>query len=576
MTMSIRKGFIAVALSSLAAVSCGFLDQDARVIVSSTFYNSVEEAQYGLNAIYGVLNSGEIYGNYYSMAFSAIDDLFYMQGVSSNGEDSYTHDASNPRLYEMWWRFYQGINNANNFLSAMEDHSDLDPDGQMIAQARFLRAYLQFLVAQLWGDVPLMDKAVDNYTQTNVAATPQYDVLLWCESEMKQAIADYKADVEGAPSKLSRDAMKGILARMYLWMAGATVECDDNAKAEYVRQADSLCADIINSGRHTLNPSYRDFFIRLISNVYDTDYRESMWEVDFYGDRKAKGYTNGEVGSRNGLRSIGDSNYEAYNCNTAYGMYSSTLGLWIRYMQTDRTPNETGLSYVTDDRQEWNVPPYSYVGRSASDSPLLYPYGGDPTDLRELKGGVDKTPYYLNRESTADNPLANPAGRWCGKFRRECIYEGNTGSRESRTAINFPILRYSDVLLMYAETQNEVNGAPTEAGYEAIKQVRDRALIATNEFGTYNYDTFKQFVRDERARELCMEATRKYDLIRWGIFQSSMRAESYNTSLESQWGSYQSSYFSRIAGNIQARHVVLPIPAIELGVNKLLVQNPLW
>lgn len=587
---AMKKLFLLFSIA-VFAVSCNLLDQKPHIITGENFYNSVEEAEYGLNGIYGALNSLEIYGRYYSISFALNDDISYYQGVSFSPEDNLSHDASAPHIYEMWCKFYQGINSANLFLEAISTRTDLDPDSQMSAQARFLRAYYHFLVAQTWGDVPLVDKAVKNYKQTNVPATKQLDVLLWCEAEMKAAIDVFGSDLGTGPGRLNKDAMKGILARMYLFMAGKSVAGTDSQKLDYLAAADALCAELVNSGRHRLNDGsvpltlydgstetldgYSCFFARLVTNVYDTDFNESMWEADFYGDRNTKGYSNGYIGNYNGIRAAGASdNYEAYQCNMAYSSYCNTLLLWDMYMSEDRVTEEKGLAYVTDKRQEWNLPPYSYVGRSASTTPMLYPYGGDPGDVRELIGNLDKTPYTQGKESTNENPLAHPCGRYIGKFRREVKYEGPQG-RQVVSAINFPILRYSDVLLMYAETRNELNGGPTSEAYNAIKQVRDRAGIATRPMSDYDYASFRKLVQNERGRELVQEAVRKYDLIRWGILYDRVR-ESGNTTGDSRWDSYQAGYMQRLAQTIQPKHAYLPIPTIELGVNPVLVQNPLW
>lgn len=573
--MGMKK--IILAIAAMAAASCSFLDVEPKVVSLDKYYNTVEDAQNALYGVYGTINSREIYGEMYSVCFSLNDDLSFRSGVSSSDEDKYVHNPSNPRIYDMWWTFYQGINNANCFMEAMEVRPELDPKGEMVAQARFLRAYFHFLLAQAWGDVPLMKKAARSYSQTNVAKTPQADVLAWCVREMKQAAEDYPVEVEGAPSKLSQDAMKGIIARVCLFAAGKTVDCSVEDRTAYLRLADTMCRDVIESGRHTLNPDYTDVFIRYISNVYDTDYRDSMWEADFYGDRAAKGYSNGYIGEINGLYSYTSATLDDSDwvCNIAYARFQNTLLLWDMYMEDDRTPMEKGLAFITDRRQEWNLPPYHYNGRKASEDPMCYPYGGLPGDVRELKGCIDKTPYVQNRQSTNENPLVMPACRYFGTFRREVQYEGVQGHQVA-TAINYPLLRYSDVLLMYAEVENELNQGPTPAGYDAIKQVRDRAGIATNDYYTYDYAGFQQFVRNERGREIPFESLRKYDLIRWGIFYDRMKAVGISASGDARWDSYRKQYAQTISQNVQPKHVYLPIPTIELGVNKLLKQNPLW
>lgn len=568
---------ILLTIAALAAVSCSFLEKEAKVVSADKYYNTVEDAQNALYAVYGTLNTLEVYGDYYALSFSLNDDLSFRSGVTSDDEAKYAHNPSNPRIYEMWWTLYQGINNANCFMDAMAEKPELDADGTMAAQARFLRAYYHFLLAEAWGDVPLMENAAKSYHQTNVAKSTQAFVLDWCVNEMKAAISAYTIEVEGAPSKLSQDAMKGVLARVCLFCAGKTVDCSAAAKTEYLKCADNLCKEVIESGRHTLNPDYSNVFIRYISNVYDTDYRESMWEVDFYGNRSSKGYTNGYVGEVNGLYSYTSATLtdDQWVCNVSYGRWVNTLLLWDMYMEDDRTSMEKGLAFITDLRQEWTLPPYHYNGRKATEDPMCYPYGGNPGDVRELKGCVDKTPYVQNRQSTNENPLVMPSCRYFGTFRREVRYEGFQGHQVA-TAINYPLLRYSDVLLMYAEAENELNQAPTQAAYDAVKQVRDRAGIATNDFYSYDYASFQQFVRNERGRELPFESLRKYDLIRWGIFLERMKLVGISASSDNRWDSYRRQYAQTISANVQAKHIYLPIPTIELGVNKLLKQNPLW
>ena len=144
------------------------------------------------------------------------------------------------------------------------------------------------------------------------------------------------------------------------------------------------------------------------------------------------------------------------------------------------------------------------------------------------------------------------------------------------TKINYPILRYSDVLLMYAEAQNEYDGTPSQKAYDCVKAVRDRAGIKTKDFSFYDNDSFRSLVRNERGRELCFESLRKYDLIRWGIFVKSMNEYS-KFAKDPRWAKdVKAGQAAAIGAAVYEKHIVLPIPAVELGVNKLLKQNPLW
>src|SRR5690606_13102221 len=94
---------------------------------------------------------------------------------------------------------------------------------------------------------------------------------------------------------------------------------------------------------------------------------------------------------------------------------------------------------------------------------------------------------------------------------------------------NFPILRYSDVLLMYAEAYNEYFKGADNNALEYLNMVRRRGLglepttanLATD-FTDRNYTAFQREVRQERPRELCFEMLRKNDVIRWNVFYDNM------------------------------------------------------
>ena len=192
------------------------------------------------------------------------------------------------------------------------------------------------------------------------------------------------------------------------------------------------------------------------------------------------------------------------------------------------------------------------------------------------RASIDKTPYVYNSVTTTMDPTAAQAIRNCGKYRREVAYEGVKDSKRLYTTINYPLLRYADVLLMYAEAANEYEGAPSDKAYDCVKQVRDRAGIGTLDKDSYDQASFRELVRNERGRELCFESLRKYDLIRWGLFVDAMQ-EYGQWAADERWSkNAKSQYAASIASAVQSRHVCLPVPLEELGVNTLLVQNPLW
>lgn len=580
------KYFISAVTAAMALVSCDFLDQEPKIISGETYYNTEQEVQYGLAGIYGIMASEDVYGNDYSVMLCQNDDLSYFnRATTSNYTQLYSHDASATEVYEAWTELYRGIKNANAFMNAMQT-SEFDEDHTYYNEARFLRAYYHFLLAQGWGNVPLRDYEVNSHSLVMSAASPQFDVLKWAADEMEACHELASDDVSLTPERVTKTVIDGILARVYLFMAGESVECSADLKHEYYKLAMEHAKAVIDSRKHELNPDYSQVFINMISDQYDTQYHESMWEVGFLGDRSTPDkWSNGRIGDVLGLQSTVNSGYETAVCNYSYGQYNGSLGLWDLYWRTDRTDDENEM---TDDkiagwdkRQDWNLPPYNYRGSNG-----MSPYGNPPADPAKdngsCAGGVDRTPYRESKNGVRvrsdEDPTVGAGIRCCGKWRRIAEWEGHMTNKSLYNTINFPILRYSDVLLMYAEAYNEYNGAPTEEVFNYVKSVRDRAGIQTRPYSEYSgQEEFRQLVRNERGRELCFEGTRKFDLIRWGIFVESVKQ--YLTwaddSRFSQAGT-PTAAARNIGANVAERHQYFPIPAVELGVNKQLSQNPLW
>lgn len=550
--------FTSIVLALLS--SCSFLDEEPHVICSDTFYQTPDDVVCGLAGVYGPMGLETFYGNYYSMFISNVDDLSYFNRSTSDQKTAiYKHDSGSTEIYQVWTAIYQGIRNANAFMEAVTK-TEFDEDGTYYAEARFLRAYYHFLLGQAWGNVPVRKEVCKEHSDTPCEATPQYEVLKWCAEEMEACLEDISEDVSIQPSRVTRTTVHGILARVYLFMAGESVQGGD--KKEFYRKAMENAYEVISSEKHRLNPSYSEVFTNMISDKYDKDFRESMWEVEFNGDRSgSQQWSNGRIGDVIGLRSSGREDFLSFLCNYSYAQYDGTLMLWDLYWCTDRTDDEDMLPSVTDLRQMWNMPPYNYEGRTSS-----------PT----YAASKEKTPYIYRSVSTFDDPMTARAIRNCGKWRREIQYEGVKDNMSIYTSVNYPLLRYSDVLLMYAEAYNEYHGAPDATAYQAVKEVRDRAGIKTRDLSEYDMQSFRELVRNERGRELCFESLRKYDLIRWGTFVDAMHSYGHYT-LDAEWNfNNKYIYAAAIGAAVSEKHILMPIPAIELGVNDKLVQNPLW
>lgn len=172
-------------------------------------------------------------------------------------------------------------------------------------------------------------------------------------------------------------------------------------------------------------------------------------------------------------------------------------------------------------------------------------------EMRLVNGGTN---HYAPTGNCAGSPSPCFPRPYIGKFYEPAPPVGN---------LNYPILRYSDVLLMYAEAANEAENGPSLQAYSAINQVRRRAGLPDLPLGL-GRDGFRESVRKERRVELCFEGIRRYDLVRWGILLPAMRAHFQR-------------YYPNLAGNVQEHEVLLPIPQREIDLNPALSiadQNP--
>ena len=598
-----------LALLTAALPACSFLDTDPQIIPDDGYYNSEQKLIYGLAGVYGVLNSEAIYGNYYSLQIANADDLCYFNNYnnSESRPDRYNHSAGTATIYDTWSKLYEGIKNANRYIEAVEK-TEIDPEklsvdiGLYIAEARFLRAYYHFLLAQAWGDVPLRVKATTspNPNDVQMAATPQEQVLKWCADEIEATIPDLYEPIDNTPSRVSQTVAQGILARVYLFMAGESVkQIDGLDKKEMYRRAAYWANEVIASHKHDLNESYEEIFINMIRDQYDTQFHESMWEAEFLGDRtSATDWTNGRIGDLIGLRSQSrTTNYSEWACNYSYGYYNGSYTLWQLYWENDRTADETASATVIDKRLTWNLPGYNYRGMNNQKISYKNKAGETVTRYLQQTQSMFKTPWVYNNNfampdiegldqtiedafDPADlvyDPTVMCAVRNAGKWRRETVCEKQMSAKSLYTTINFPILRYADVLLMYAEAINEYAGAPDDQAKEAIREIRKRAGVKTDESLLGDYRSFRDLVRNERGRELAFEGLRKWDLIRWGTFVEKMHNAGTNQPTENKYRNVSyTNYASANYANVTARHIYLPIPTKELAVNHALRQNPLW
>lgn len=518
----------------LAIISMGsckkFLEADPTDFLSpSTYYNSEAQLKLSLNGVYDQLGSIGLYGNRipYMSGFEA-DEGYYTRNTPT-GIYAYMFTAGHPEILRFWADAYKGVHRANVLLANIDNNQGINQVSrdQIRGEALFLRGYYYFLLVQNFGPVPLILKPGTSVNNIEVPRTPAKGVYEQILKDMKEAEGFVPSiKTVGFGGRISKSAVRGILARVCLFMAGSPVK-DVSKYAEARDWAKKVMEDV--EAGHSLNPDFSQIFINYAQDKYDI--KESIWEVEFWGSPSTynetgyNGYVNGPASS-NTLTGVG------------FGGVKITADLYRLYDQADL-------------RRDWSIANFIYTPTGPSGSKTLLP--SNPT-------------------------AASLYDRYPAKYRRE--YELVIPKSTNSTPQNFPLLRYSDVLLMFAEAENEINNRPTPAAYNAINLVRKRgfgkllpAATNPNQFDLSNLDKnsfFKEIV-DERSRELCFEGLRKADLIRWGLFVSTMNRVGDTIGREVPSAFYYS-WFKAVSN----MHQLWPVPASELSLNNALVQNEGW
>lgn len=581
-----------------------FLDtKPTDFLAPKLFFDSESQLQSALRGVYDPLGYARMYqdGWWHRLAGST-DENWSNAGYSRIETNSL--NASDGAVRDAWQNCYLGIERANILLENytkpnMNESKRLEIKGQ----ALFLRAYYYFLLVSNWGDVPLKLTSTSTANDAKLLRTPKEKVYEQILKDMQEAQAILpKVSSLGYNGQVSKTAAQAILARVCLKMAGNPL----NDQSKY-QEAKNWCDSVINSGEHALAKNYAQIFINHSQDKYDI--KECLWEVEFYG---------------NGIgNSFSESSRLGYN--TGPSCSSINVGFSIA---TIRPTAKLFSLYAdsTDFRLNWNICPWRYNSTSNPTSKINF----TPTQIWD---------------------------RFSGKWYRE--KEIISPKSQIQAPTNFPIIRYADVLLMWAEADNEING-PTSGAIDMVNQVRRRgygklegqiirsinlvgtggsgytsiptvtitggggagaratatisagrvtAITITNRGSSYtsvptvtinggggigataiavlsndsdadlspaqvvNQGSLRQAIRDERARELCYEALRKPDLIRWGIYISTMKdfAAFVRSTAPANFQA-----IARVGDDLSERNILFPIPASEIALNPLLTQNPGW
>ncbi len=620
--MKIRIVYSLMLTLMMSITSCEkFLDtKPTDFLAPSTYFNTEEQLEHGIAAVYDILQNGNLYGNnlLYLYALEG-DEGFHGRTSPNTGPHIYDFTTNNIYITNYWTILYQGVGRANLLLENVDKNEDIEIEvrNKIKGEALFLRGYFYFLLAQNYGGVPLILNTVTSpldVDRPRATLKETYDQILKDMVQAEELVANIREI--GHAGRVSKSAVRGVLARVCLYMAGHPLK--DSGKYEDARK---WALKVINDGasNHVLNPSFANVFINYSEDKYDVG--ESIWEVEFRGNGSDAFKETGLVGFQNGPAT-----------------YNSLTGVSLGVIRA--TADYYHLFGEGDLRRDWTIASFTYINSGESGN-------------KNFITTTARSQLYL---------------RHSGKYRRE--YETVLPKSTSAGPINYALLRYSDVLLMYAEADNEINGPQSEA-IKFVNMVRKRAwstgintinitnggsgytsssvvnvsfnggggsgvqatakidassgrvtaveFVKNSVTGIYNGEgyssapivtltttsgpgsgavatatvynendykiplpgeinspdqlTFREFLREERSRELGFESLRKHDLIRWGIFLE--RMEEIRSVMTSEISRFQY-FYTRPFVNVQPKHLLWPIPEKELSLNSLLEQNPDW
>lgn len=516
MTLSILKNtcklFFCATLIFGTGCSKSFLnEQDPSNLTPESFYTIPEHAEAAVAAIYAdtrfIGNGAGIFSSNWQAleAPTGTSTTETAQNSDLNNLYSLSYDGNTGHLVNMWNGAYRVVANANLALNKIPAITPMDAalKKNKLSEAQFLRAWAYFYLVRMWGDVPLV-------TQPQTASSADfYPARATVEDVYKLIVSDLLAAESStlpwmdASGRVSMAAIKSQLAKVYLTMAGFPL----SKGAAYYKLAADKAKEVItysNSNPTSLNlfSTYYD-----VHNPAQNNKLEHIFELQYNADVAANPMDNYYP------------NFKAVTYGGQGGTGSSvpTLSFYNSYEAGDlRAKDQEGYFYTT-----------YYTNGTGTPFSLGAPYVFKHFNIT-ANGGPNVVP-------TKHNDL------------------------------NVPQIRYAEVLLIYAEAQNEVAFGAQDA-YDAFKRIRDRAKLVTPALSSYSQATFRQAVWTERWHELCYEGITWFDMVRL--------KKVYNETNKT---------FDDFVGHVnkssnqplQAKHLLFPLGVQEmLNNSSLKPQNP--
>ncbi len=554
-------------LAGLLLWSCSedFTEKPATGALSDEALQNALGVDLKLTAAYSAMDGERI--NRQGEGVAAGGDNWWSDVVSDDAHRGST-DGDNTALFQVetldwqtgnnwflgrWSAIFGGVNRCNAVL----DLIDQIPDGdftQQAGEALFLRAYYNFELQKLYGNVPFI--SVENLVNQEFNQPNPGPIWAEIEADLNQAIGMLGSDV--------------IVGRANTWIAKAFLGKALLYQGKY-DAALTQFNDVINNGPYALNEEFVDNF-----NFAGENGAESMFAIQFASDTGRSFNGNG----------AGTLNYPGGGpLGTCCGFYQPTQDLVNAYQTSGGLPLLD--SYAdTDVASDYGI---------TSDEPFT-PHTGplDPRlDYTVSRRGIDYNGFGINPgKEWIRATFQDISGPYLPK---KNVYQadevdanrGTGGWGSDWSGINYNILRYADVLLMAAEAAVEKPTPDLALALNYVNQVRNRAknmtyvqtVDGTADAANYEIELYTSFanqaearkaVRFERRLEFGMEGHRLFDLRRWGVAM-----ETINTYIQNEGEDFYLSGYDSKFKTYQPKHDLYPIPVNAIDQSGgILTQNP--
>jgi hypothetical protein len=486
-------------------------------LAPENFFNNLKEAEIGVNGVYDKMAEHYKQNLIYMSDHGSHVATIFLNNPNLDLYGKYTYTNSDRFVTGTWKTAYEAIYRANVVINRVGQMDTEDPlKNRVIAEARFLRALTYFNLVRFYGDVPLiLDELLDldNPEITNKGRT--------------SASLVYDAIIED---------LKFAETNLYL--------------APWVSDLNTPSYDGSGLGRATAGAAKG-----LLAKVYLT--RAS------YPERDAASY---QLAYDKAKEVITDATYsldaDYFNLNSLEGKTSQEWLFQIQYnVLGEQSSNWGGLHNPRNqgsagkDANDWGygrVSPTWKFSKSFETGDLRF------GSIAQGKINADGTIKYYPKTFLWHSHKYRFSSRPLSRF---------------DTDMNAPVLRYADILLIYAESAAEL-GLNSDA-HVALNMVLTRAqnggtspaLVA----GGLTGDALKEFIFWERARELCFEGHAKFDIVRAGLDKFLAEVKGQEESVKV--GDPSKTRTVSWSNNVQPYHLLFPIPAAEMSANPNMTQN---